>query len=93
MRNDAFWRNNKCKIFIGGAILTALLALILIIWCFYNSKEILLIWIVIWLLFYNIMTTLNSYYFHSRSRDNKSYDIFNAYDIFYSKPVTIKITK
>ena len=39
------------------------------------------------------MTTLNSYYFHSRSRDNKSYDIFNAYDIFYSKPVTIKITK
>ena len=31
MKNEAFWRNNKCKIFIGGAVLAGIVAVILIL--------------------------------------------------------------
>lgn len=31
MKNDAFWRNNKCKMLMGGAILIGILAIIIIL--------------------------------------------------------------
>jgi hypothetical protein len=31
MRNDAFWRNNKCKIFMGGAVFVGIAALFIIL--------------------------------------------------------------